>query len=256
MSDFAGNSAKLAVESIRNSRLREHYIEITKTTADCVLEEARNAELLSPCQQLDVWKGAALKASKMRNIWMDKTRERMSPTALAFSKLLKDRAPTFSELVNKYTSRLYESTSESSFEYLTDSNKMKVFQTIVKSAGRTNTTVNIVSKVAGVCGALSLLVTFAVVLYGIGSSRSPSLCVARYVITFGTGIVGAYLGSKLGAKVALYFGFRPVTVFVLTIVCGLVVGVSTALVSDVIMTYVLMALKPEMVKKFSMSLIC
>ncbi|WAR10545.1 hypothetical protein MAR_035621, partial [Mya arenaria] len=154
MSDFTGNSVKLAIESIRNAYFRQHYIDVTRQIADDISLEAQHAELMSPCQRVNIWEGAAKKASTLRNDWLHRTRRQLSPSALAFSKMLKSKAPSFADLLAKYSARpqidhdLHDSEKNPfdlyDIKYVCSrhSDKVKVFQAIVNSSGRTNARIN------------------------------------------------------------------------------------------------------------------
>ena len=239
MSDFAGNSAKLAIESIHNSQLRQHYIEVAESTAETIFQESKNAEVLSPCQRLDVWKGAAKKASNLRNILMEETRGKISPTALAFSKLLKNKAPKFSDIIAKYSYRIYgECEDIESFPNITKARQIRVFQEIVKASGRTNNRINIVSKVIAYFSVVSLIFTFAFILNGTMISDNPVTYTVHCVVTFKLGLSGAYLGSKLGSTSGCYLGLKNIYVFVLSICGGLCFGTAFAIVGDISVTFV------------------
>lgn len=243
MSDFSGNSAKLAVESIRNAYYREHYIQITQQVADDIMQQSKQAEVLSPCQQFDIWKGAAKKAHAARNKWMEKTRERLSASALAFSKFLKHRPPVFSEIVKRYTSRYYGNLDQyDGFGYLTKSNKMNVYRMIVLSAGRTNSKVNTISKVIGCFGAISLVTLAVLFVYGIVYAKCAVAYALRSAVTFQTGLAGAYLGSKIGSSVASFFRLTHVVVFVTSLGFGLVFGFTAAIVGNSVVSTVFISI--------------
>lgn len=242
MSDFAGNSAKLAFESIRNSYLRAHYIEITQETANEIFENTKNAELLSPCQSHDIWKGAALKASNLRNSWMNQTRDKMSSTAVAFSRLIKSNAPTFVELVGRYSYRLFGEDTDGELSNLAEPKQIRVFKTIVQASGRTNTKINIMSKVFGYFGAVSLIMTFGFVLYGIEQSDAPVSCVIKFCVTFKAGLIGAYLGSSVSLKIGQAFSLATISTFLVSIFGGLIVGILAAILGAKSVTFIYLKL--------------
>ena len=239
MSDFSGNSAKLAIESIRNAYYREHYIQITQEVADDIIQQTTQAEVLSPCQQLDIWKGAAKKAHSIRNKNLEKTRDKLSASALAFSKFLKHKAPAFSELVKRYTNRYYGNLDHcEGFSYLSSSSKMDVYRMIVASAGRTNTKVNYMSKVIGCFGAISLVTIIVLFVYGIVHAQCSVAYSLRSAVTFQTGLAGAYLGSKFGVTMAAWCRCTYAVVFVTSLSCGVILGFSAAIVGNSVVTTV------------------
>lgn len=238
MSDFSGNSAKLALESIRNAYFRDHYVNITRQVADDIMEQAKQAESLSPCQQCDIWEGAARKAYFVRNSWMDKTRKRLSASALAFSMFLKHKAPTFSELVARYRLRYYGNQELDEFSYLRKSEKVTVYRMIVSSAGRTNSKVNNFSKLIGIVGAISLVLITVLFIYGITYAKCAIAYSLKSAITFQTGMAGAYLGSRLGSAVASLCGGSYAVVFWTSLLCGLSLGFGAAIVGNSVVTTV------------------
>lgn len=229
MSDFSGNSAKLAVESIRNAYFREHYIQITRQVADDILQQTKQAEVLSPCQQYDIWKGAARKAHAARNKLLVTTRNRLSASALAFSKVLKHKAPTFSELIRRYTSRYCDVTDGlEGFSSSTRPSQITVFKMIVSSAGRTNSKVNTLSKSIAVVGALTLVITTMLFIHGVVNAGCAAAYVLKSAVTFHTGLAGAYIGSRVGATLTSCCGFSYIVVFLTSVIVGLILGIGAA----------------------------
>lgn len=209
---------------------------MARTTAENILKESRNAELLSPCQIYDVWKGAARKASKLRNIWMRETRKKMSPAALAFSKYIKNKTPSFCELVEKYSYSIHGNDESERFSCVKEAQKIRIYQTIVQASGRTNVKINTMSKLIGYFGAVSLIVTLGFVFYGIGNSTTPFTYILSCLVTFKAGLAGAFIGSKLGASFGYYLRLRHIYIFILSLLGGICIGIVATVICGAIVS--------------------
>ena len=242
MSDFAGNSAKLAVDCIRNSHFRDQYTKLAKQTSEAILEEARHAETLSQCQQREIWEGASRKACYIRNDSLRKTRQQISITALNFSKIIKDKTPSFHELTKKYSKRLFGdfvTADEYGLPYLNPNREKRMFEAIIRASGRTNSIINIVSRIFGFVGYLTMLLTICFVLYNVSTSKNHTAFIINCCVTVCGGVIGSHFGSVFGSYVGRYLGYGNVTVFVISITVGICGGVTMAIVCDVSMTTIL-----------------
>jgi hypothetical protein len=170
---------------------------------------------------------------------MEETRGKISPTALAFSKLLKNKAPKFSDIIARYSYRTFGKYEDpESIPDLTETRQIRVFQEIVKASGRTNNKINFVSKVIAYFSVISLILTFAFILNGTVISENPITYIVHCVITFKLGLVGAYLGSKLGSFGGYYLELKHIYVFILSLCGGLCIGTASAVFGDISISYV------------------
>jgi len=242
MSDFSGNSAKLAIDSIRNAYFRQQYVKATKHLAEEISRDALNAESLSPCQQKDVWLGAAQKAASLRNTWIYQTRRHLSPSALAFSIMLKAKAPGFKELFARYYKRLHAHSEgkEGNDGHPSHDLDIYVYKEIVRSSGRTNTTINRLSKVTGLMGILFLLFNLTFIWYGAMKSDDPTWYFANCLVTFQASFAGAYVGSLAAWRISNNCRQRPATSFLCSVILVVVYGCAGAVLGNVTVTLIRM----------------
>ncbi|XP_045175820.1 uncharacterized protein LOC123536576 [Mercenaria mercenaria] len=219
--ELQGIAIKFSNTEIRNAQLRKEYIDLTKKAAQEILQEAITNAIANPSRALKIWEIAAEKCGKLRNLYLDQTRQNVSKAASAFSKMLKDEGLTFPKLVQKYTAKLFKTTGTepacyASLEVL---EQQKVMEGIVEASGRTNPKINALSKWLGRAGIALILITIGISIYVICEAANPTLEAVKTAVSLGFGTAGCYAGAELGAAVGACGG--PVGILIGAIAGGI-----------------------------------
>lgn len=216
LEDFKANAARYAYDNIRNEKLRSAYIDNTKRMSEEVLEDAKTRVADSPGQAQDIWKEASERASKMRNDYLNMTRKNINVKAEAFSKMLKEEGLTYPKLLQKYAGEGRD------FAALSEEEQVAVLQKIVEASGRTNKTINVLSKVFGKLGYAFVIITIGIEIWRVVESQNPVRTAVEDAVTLGFGLGGSIIGEELGAAIGACGG--PVGVFIGAILGGIVGG--------------------------------
>jgi hypothetical protein len=145
---FVRGGLRNGIENICNMMLRQQYIIRIK-------EQALNFR-----EQLDLFdyeqiQQLAQQAKEARNATLNRTREKLSTTAKAFSKWLKEQGLGFDQLQSRYTEKAYREGRivTRSWGSLTPEEKATVYEDIIKASGWANVIMTDFSRVMGALGA-------------------------------------------------------------------------------------------------------
>ncbi|KGV00410.1 hypothetical protein X888_5263 [Burkholderia pseudomallei MSHR4377] len=222
-----------AIENMRNMTLRQQYIARIKTNAIDFSKRLQTAEG-------DAIAELAEQAVNARNTTLNFTRARLSRTARAFSEWIKEQGLSYGQLRARYTQRAQREgrVSAGTFEELSDTDKIIVYEDIVKASGRANVIVTDVSKVMGVMGAATIILILGCIVWDVVESSNPTLTYVKDAISLGAGMLGAEVGAELGATVGAAGG--PLGVFVGgvlgAIIGGFGIGAAADSISDAMVT--------------------
>jgi hypothetical protein len=141
------------------------------------------------------WKQAAEEAQQIRNVVMDFIRSRSTPVGRAFAQQLKSEGRTFNELIARKTRELYGPRTE--FLRLNATQQNRVYEEIVRSAGRSNAHVNTVMRRVSYAGRALIVVSITLSAYTIMTAEDKGLAARREVVVTGAGVGGGIAGGAL-----------------------------------------------------------
>lgn len=180
--DFLNNATKYAKEFIHNLKLREGYIKQAQESATKFLEDCEATVAKNVSKAIEIWYKASQDACEMRNQILQTTRENMSATSLAFSKMVKDEGLTFPTLISKYTKKYF---GMNTYESLSEHDQQKVLKEIIEASGRTNPNVNASSLWISRASMVFIVITVSFTIYFICESANPILKTVQTAVSLG-----------------------------------------------------------------------
>ena len=141
------------------------------------------------------WREAASRAHEARNAMMEVMRGRTSPVGRALAESLKKEGLTLNELVAKKTIRIYGPTAR--FDALTAGERDAVFTGIVRSAASSNADVDLMMLRTARFGRGLLVLSVAIAVYDISTSKHPLQTAGEETAIAGGGILGGMAGGAL-----------------------------------------------------------
>lgn len=207
-----------AARFIQDSRVRANYVSQARALSAEILEKvAKN--------QISAAEGAA-EANAMRNGLLDAGRLNSSDIGRALAESEKAAGLTLSQLVERYSQRLYQR----SFAQLSAAEQDLVFVEVVKAAGRPNPRFTGLARNLGKAGKGLLVVSLALAVYTIVTSERPGRELAKQGVVLGVGFGGSVAA---GAAAGLVCGpGAPVCVAVGAFAGGLVFALGADLAFD------------------------
>lgn len=202
MSEFLDGFSSLCESEIRDAAIRLSYISAAKKTSSYLLEQARAAVANSADDAAVIWQQFAEKACTLRNQTMAASRQKLSEIGVQLSKWIKEEGKQLYELVKHYANKLYPCVG---VEQLTPQMEAKIFENIVEASGRTNPKVNLFSKITLSVVIVVLLAQLSYMIYRVFRAEKPLYELAEEAVSFGAGLVGGYLGTKLSVSLVLTF---------------------------------------------------
>ena len=175
---------------MRNMKLRADYVSKIKANAKNYTEKIKEAngnevELMRITKQ----------AVDERNLVLELTRAKLAKTSQFFSEMLKREGLTYDRLLNKYSVRRYEK----AFTELKDAEQMLVLADIVEASGRSNSMINLISKIQGSIGWATFIVMVGVIVWDVASSRDMTTTALKdtweALGSAGAGFAGDYAAS-------------------------------------------------------------
>ncbi len=237
---FVRGSLRNAIENIRNMTLRQQYISAIKTK---VFEFRTGLDNLRvnvggmPGHQINEIVDAALanlaeQATAARNATLAFTRAKLSKTTLAFSQWIKEEGLSYRGLLVRYTQRARSQgrVSRGIFEELSNEERVVVYEDIIMASGRSNVIVNNFSRVVGVMGVATVILTLGCIVWDVAESSNSTLTAVNDAIILGAGVICAELGTELGAAVGSVGG--PLGIFIGGVLGGIIAGFGTGLAAN------------------------
>ena len=233
-----------SLNATRNMKLRSDYI--GKIRANASTYQAQIAEA-GPAEA----EAIAENAAAARNAVLEATRARLSKSSQFFSQWLKREGLSFQDLLTTYSKRKFP---EIPFESLSDNQKLSVYGEIVQASGRSNTLVNMISKIQGTLGVVQLLVLCGVVVWDIITAADPIITATKDVwVAIGAAGVG-FLGDSL-ASAAVSAGLVAAGVAETTAAAiAFIAGVATGFILAVFAAPLLGSLFDLIANAFSLSI--
>eukprot|EP00755_Sulcionema_specki_P005712 Sspe_Gene.4987::Locus_1635_Transcript_1_4_Confidence_0.333_Length_1285::g.4987::m.4987 len=223
--------SKSAPGSIWNAGARQKYIADVARNASQLRAQATNVmNTLEGGARVQAMESIAQQASNFRNAALTTTRENITGVARGISKLLKEEGLSMVQLLNKYTDKLRPGVA---FAALNDADKAAVYSSIIEASGRTNTTMNNLSKLFGAGSVLLIVVGLIFSAIAIAQSKNPGVEAAQIVTEFVVGVVVSEVASAalvgpittamvgLGASSAVAAGIATGGVVAIAVLIGI-----------------------------------
>jgi hypothetical protein len=183
-SELQVTAANFASRFIKESPIRAQYIAQT---------QAFSREMLAKVQTGEISVGEAVKKSQeMRNAIMRTMRGKSSDLGVAFAEFLKKEGKTLAELEIKYSLKEFKK----DFASLTDSQRQKVWLTIIEKSGTPQKLATTTAKLMGHAGKGLLALTAVISFYHIAQAEDKVRATAKEASIIGGGMAGS---SALGA---------------------------------------------------------
>jgi len=138
---------------------------------------------------------AAAEAQQVRNTVMMTLRGKSTPLGRAIAESLKREGKTLNELIARKTVQLHGTSID--FNSLSTKEKNTIYAEIVKSAGKSNTTVNSTMVKLSKAGRSLIVISIALSIYTIATADDKRDAIKREVVVTGAGIGGSIAGGAL-----------------------------------------------------------
>ena len=181
---------------MRNMKLRAEYIGKIKANAVKYLKEIEEANGNETRLRI-----ITRQAVEERNLVLEMTRAKLAKTSQYFSEMLKREGLTYDKLLNKYSERRFEK----AFSELERGDQILVLGDIVEASGRSNSMINLISKIQGNAGVATLIVMMGVIVWDVASSRDMTITVLKDTWE-SLGSAGAGFAGDAAASAALDAG--------------------------------------------------
>ena len=182
-----GEVAYLAAQFSWDPQLRLQYANQIADFAQQMENEVRSGAR--------TWRSAATEANAVRNATMDMVRSRSSPVGRALAEQMKAQGKTLNELIAKKTLDLFGPSAD--FSRLTVAEQNAVYAEVVKSAGRSNPTVNARMRNLSRAGRGLIVLSLAVSAYNVYTAEDEVDALAEEAAVTGAGIAGGVAGGAL-----------------------------------------------------------
>ena len=240
------NSYVWAHQNIKNAKFRDEYISKAKESAENLRKQAATEmeQATTPGQKLAVIEKYAKQASELRNEFLRVTRSKVSVTAKAFSKWMKEEGKTFSSLMEHYATKVAKANGKEvkGFAALSEELQTQVYEEILAASGRTNIKVNMFSKWLGRLGKSMFVITIAIEIWHVCEAANPVMTAVKDAVSLGFGVAGAVAGQELGAAIGAAGG--PLGVLIGAIVGGVAGGFLASLAGESLFDFVYKLLHP------------
>lgn len=204
-------AASASVWTSLDVRGRAAYNRLSKRYSDEIWAEYKAGKLTAE-------QGAKL-AQESRNEIMQLIRARSSPYGRERAKALKSRGKTLEELMERYS----RETFKKGFYELGPAEQGRVYEEIIKAAGRPSRAVNAEVRTLGRLSRGLWVVTAVVIIWDVSTSANKVETAIRDLAEVAVGVLGS---MAVGAAVGLAFG--PIG----AIIGGIVGGILGALIAD------------------------
>lgn len=188
---FQGEISVAATRLLIDPRLRLEYSKRIKEMAEDLRSRAK-ISLIS-------WEQAAQQAQETRNLIMDLVRTRSTPLGRAMAQQMKSSGKTLNELVAKKAVSLFGPGTH--FNTLSLAQKNQVYASIVESAGKSNTQVNLRMLKLSRAGKGLIILSIAVSLYEIYTFDNKITETGRQLAINSAGIAGGAVGGMVAGLV-------------------------------------------------------
>lgn len=141
------------------------------------------------------WVQAAEQAQATRNVIMQLTRSRTTPSARAFAEQAKAEGHGLNALVAEKTVKLYGKSAL--FAKLSPSRQNRVFAEIVASAGRSRPTITRNIRRLSFMGRSLILLSLALSTYNVLTARKKSAALKRELLTTAAGVSGSIAAGAI-----------------------------------------------------------
>lgn len=123
------------------------------------------------------WQQAALEASELRNVVMERLRTFTTPYGRAQAQSMKGSGLSLNQLVARYTTKLYG--EHANFSRLSNIKKNRVYAEIVRASGSPNPRVNFMMRRMSYAGRSLLILSLAISAYQIAIAENKGRATAR-----------------------------------------------------------------------------
>lgn len=139
------------------------------------------------------WASAARQAHQTRNLVLEIFRSRNTPIGLSFAQKQKLAGIAFNDLLEAKTQKLFG--LRAGFSGLSNSQKNRVYSSIVTSAGSPNQAVNSAMKQLSYAGRGILFISLAISAYNVAIAENKVAATGKEVAVTGASIVGGIAGG-------------------------------------------------------------
>jgi len=172
---------------LRNmGKVRLQYVKSTNKYFTEIKRRIKNGQL--PPEK------ASIISHRLRNFLMHVQRKNSMDLGKAIAIFLKKRGYTYDELLNKYAGKLFHH----EFKYLSELEKVKVFEKIVEKLPETRGWVTRLQPYISKLGSGLVISSYASMLYNIYVAENKIFAALKEAAMLISGTFGAYLGGKAG----------------------------------------------------------